>query len=585
MIKDYITKIFSLDLRSLALFRILLGGLIISDLILRALYLKDHYSDLGILPRGILIDRFLNTWTFSLHLINGQVYFQAFLFLLAGIIAVLLMLGYKTRLMTFLSWFLLVSLQNRNYMVLQGGDTVFRVLLFWSMFLPLGARYSIDYALSTNKDNFKNNNYFSMGSVALTIQIAIIYIFNSLTKTHNFWTKDYTALWYALQIDQMVLPVGKILRQFPALCKILTFSTLYIEFYLPFLLFVTFFKDKIRLFLILFFFTFHIGISMTLNVGLFSFICMAAWCAFLPALFWNTISSTKVQSIEIYYDKGCGFCKKMVLIIKTFLFHEKVKLKHLQENEQTKKIFELKNSWVVKTNEGEYLTRFNAFIYLVENSIFKFFTKLLKQKNINIMGEKIYIYISDNRKKFSKLTQYLNYKEYKVNSSKFTQIIVALLLVSVIVHNYSTLKSNTFKLPKAVKNLNLILRLSQNWKMFAPKPLLNDGWYNIVGKLKNGKEVSLFLDNKISWNKPENIQGMYPTQRWRKYMMNIAVKKHTKHRLYFGKWICRSWNAKNKGDNQLETFKIYFMLEKTQPDLTKVKIKKNSLWSHNCFAK
>ena len=62
--------------------------------------------------------------------------------------------------MTIIRWFLLVSLQNTNYMILQGVDTVLRVMLFWGMFLPLGAQYSLDRAFSTIKE--KNCMYFSV---------------------------------------------------------------------------------------------------------------------------------------------------------------------------------------------------------------------------------------------------------------------------------------------------------------------------------------------------------------------------------------------------------------------------------------
>lgn len=56
--------VFSFDLRSMAIFRIGMGLVLIWDLILRCLYFRDHYSDLGVLPRGILIDKFMSDWTF-----------------------------------------------------------------------------------------------------------------------------------------------------------------------------------------------------------------------------------------------------------------------------------------------------------------------------------------------------------------------------------------------------------------------------------------------------------------------------------------------------------------------------------------
>jgi hypothetical protein len=47
-------------------------------------------------------------------------------------------LGYYTRLAMFLSWYPVISLHDRNPIILHNGDGVLRLLLFWGMFLPLG---------------------------------------------------------------------------------------------------------------------------------------------------------------------------------------------------------------------------------------------------------------------------------------------------------------------------------------------------------------------------------------------------------------------------------------------------------------
>ncbi|MCB0386621.1 MAG: hypothetical protein KDD43_14610, partial [Bdellovibrionales bacterium] len=159
-------EVFGLDLRSLALFRVSLGLLIIADLINRGRYLVAHYTDFGVLPRHALLEYFANKWHVSLHLAGGSEGFQAFLFAVAFIFALMLMVGYRTRLATIVSWVLLVSLQLRNPMVLQGGDALFKMLVFWAMFLPLGAKFSVDSALSGVQSKI-DRPFLSMGSVGL----------------------------------------------------------------------------------------------------------------------------------------------------------------------------------------------------------------------------------------------------------------------------------------------------------------------------------------------------------------------------------------------------------------------------------
>ena len=137
-------ELFGIDLRSLALFRICLGLIILIDLLTRLPDLNTFYTDAGLLPRAALVGQ---PQLISAHLMNGTVWFQAVLFLIQGVCAVGLLVGYRTRLMTWLSWVLMVSLHWRFRSILGGGDEYLRYLLFWSVFLPLGARWSVDRAL------------------------------------------------------------------------------------------------------------------------------------------------------------------------------------------------------------------------------------------------------------------------------------------------------------------------------------------------------------------------------------------------------------------------------------------------------
>src|SRR3990167_3086911 len=97
------TQLFSLDLRALAALRVGLAFLILTDLLNRVRYLTAHYTDQGVFP-GAATDQFYqNPFFFSFHSLNGSWEFQAFLFLLAGVFACMLLVGFHTRLATVLS--------------------------------------------------------------------------------------------------------------------------------------------------------------------------------------------------------------------------------------------------------------------------------------------------------------------------------------------------------------------------------------------------------------------------------------------------------------------------------------------------
>src|SRR5262249_33840418 len=146
------------------------------DLVQRAMDLRAHYSDAGVLPRAALIDQFSGDWAISLHLANGTTGFQAFLFTLHALCALCLLVGLRTRLATLACWILCCSLHARNPMVLQGGDDLLRVLLFWSLFLPLGARASVDALASSGRPAHAwSRTWLGAGAVAITLQICAVY--------------------------------------------------------------------------------------------------------------------------------------------------------------------------------------------------------------------------------------------------------------------------------------------------------------------------------------------------------------------------------------------------------------------------
>ena len=183
-----LADLFALDLRSLALLRVGLALLLLGDLALRAGDLRAHYTDAGVLPRSALPP----AGTLSLHLLGGSAAFQGALFAVAAAFAAALLVGWRTPLATAGSWFLLVSLHARNPVVLQGGDILLRVLLFWSLFLPLGARWSLDALRRAGPP--PGNRLVCGGGIALLLQVCFVYWFSVALKSDPCWRADGTPI-------------------------------------------------------------------------------------------------------------------------------------------------------------------------------------------------------------------------------------------------------------------------------------------------------------------------------------------------------------------------------------------------------
>lgn len=278
---------FALDLRSLAVLRIGVGALIVADLVIRAGDFVAHYGDHGVLPRTALVERFMNAWQVCLHAgIGTQA--QMALFVIAGIAGLMLSLGYRTRAATVVSWVLLCSLHSRNYMVLQAGDVALRMILFWGMFLPLGARWSVDARL--RDDAPPTATIRTIATLALVAQLVLIYAAATFSKmTHPVWWRDGLGVYYALNAEEFTTPLGFWLLQFPSLLVVLNYFTLIVQGSVPVMLLSPWRTDALRLVAVMLLVPMHITFALMLDIGLFSYIVCTFWLVMMPTWFWDRV--------------------------------------------------------------------------------------------------------------------------------------------------------------------------------------------------------------------------------------------------------------------------------------------------------
>ena len=275
----FIQKYYALDQRALALMRIALGLIIVSDLLIRFSDLKAFYSNEGMWPEQIMCNLGWHQGFWTIHSLFTNTGWLVFVFLIHILLGTCLVLGYKTRLSTLLVWLLYVSLHNRNVFILQSGDDLLRLVLLISLFLPWGNCYSIE-----SKKQQTTYPYYPLANMAYLILIASVYLFTALLKTSEEWHSEGTALYYALSLEQLRLPlVGDFIYRFPTLLKILTHTVYGIELILPILILWPSRKSHNRGIAFSFILLLHVGIGLTLFVGLFFWISIGAALALLPS--------------------------------------------------------------------------------------------------------------------------------------------------------------------------------------------------------------------------------------------------------------------------------------------------------------
>jgi hypothetical protein len=285
---DFLRKMFGIDPRALAVLRIGMGTMLIWDLFGRIGDFRALYSDEGVLPRTFAIAYMGRMTGLSFHLMSGEAWFHAGLFLTAFVAAVCLAAGYRTRTATIVSWALFASICSRNARAMNAGDSLMLALLLWSCFLPLGIRHSVD-ALKARVQHPPSEPVVSVASAAILLQVACIYLATSLFKSGEPW-RDGSALYYALNGDQFGTSLGKALLQYPGLLIPLTHLTILLEMAGPFLLLWPMPGKKfVRTLAVASFAALHTGIALTMKIGFLPILDILAVLLFLPREVWDGV--------------------------------------------------------------------------------------------------------------------------------------------------------------------------------------------------------------------------------------------------------------------------------------------------------
>jgi len=270
----------AIDLRALAALRIALGTLLLVDLLLRTRNFVVFYTDRGIYPLSYLNPALSEPY--SVHAFDGSLEFQALLFVIAGLFALSLLVGYHTRTATIVSWFLLMSLQTRNPIVLNSGDVLFRMLLFWCIFLPLGERWSID----ARRIDRNRAGVASLATLAIMVQVVLVYAINAVHKLRSEEWLDGSAVPTIMHLEHFTVYLGPYLADVEPLLRLVTFVWLGLVVASPLLLVLTGWP---RVVLASAFAGMHLGMAATMSIGIFPFVSVAGLLVFYHAPVWDRL--------------------------------------------------------------------------------------------------------------------------------------------------------------------------------------------------------------------------------------------------------------------------------------------------------
>ncbi|SDQ54939.1 HTTM domain-containing protein [Natronobacterium texcoconense] len=281
-----------IDTRSLAAFRIAAGLLIVADVLLRARNFRFMYTEEGAVPQSLAMEASADG-AFSVYYFTTSSTAIAALFVLTALVGIQLAIGYRTRIATVVAFLLVISLDHHNPLVLSYADVLFRFLLFWAIFLPLGERWSID---AVHADGPSRDGVTSVASAAILAQIVFMYFLNGYHKTESDLWISGEATPLIMGLDNTTFLLGDFMRNFPTM---LQYGGLTWYYMLLFSWLLVLLGGRARTALVAMFVGGHASFAITVRIGAFPYVAIAGLLLFLQAGFWEDVKTiARYASIE-----------------------------------------------------------------------------------------------------------------------------------------------------------------------------------------------------------------------------------------------------------------------------------------------
>jgi len=510
-----------IDLRSLALFRIFAALLLMHDWFVRLPDLEAFYTSFGLLPIDSTLPKAGGIYHFSL-LDGCRTLPEVQLAFACGLLFYLMLLvGYQTKIAKFASFIFFASVLSRSLVLHASSHLVLIVMLMWSLFLPLGERFSLDHWLFLRKGKkeavdtlaadlgsaeeispavVQSENGFSpwnsspssasassasssalgslqsslsrpsLAALAIIGQIAAIYFFTAFVKYGTPWL-DFTALYYALQIDQVITPLGRWLSNSPLwLIKLMTASTLALEWCSAILILSPLMQPLLRRVAIGALTLLHLGIWLTIDVGDFSPIMVATYALLLLPQDWLWLANLHP------------------------IFGE------------------------AKQEPYQALKRGKALMVL---------PMVLSNLAVAVIASALLL------------------DAYNINAA--TRMHQAKLIA-----------------PPLFQAISKGMFLKQDWHLFAPDVLRDDGWMVIDGLRASGEHWDPLAGKEPTYDKPEHLQSRLPSILWRKYFYRLQKPFFAPYRSYYCKYLLRKSQRDDKPADQLLAMHLIYCREITQ---------------------
>ena len=193
--------------------------------------------------------------------------------------AMLLAIGFFTRISSVVVFLCLASIQQREPFIAHGGDTFLRVTGFFLIFAPAGAALSLDRLIRVHNkvDGLEIAPRAPWAQRMIQFQLALVYFMSFWWKMKGHTWLNGTALYYVTQLHEIQrIPLPGWIRH-PVVLKIGSWSTLILEFSMGVLIWFRRFRYPLLLLGLLF----HLCLECVFNLPMFEWDVLTAYVLFI----------------------------------------------------------------------------------------------------------------------------------------------------------------------------------------------------------------------------------------------------------------------------------------------------------------
>jgi len=193
--------------------------------------------------------------------------------------------GWRPRLQAIGCFVWLVSFQNRNPVIFDGEDTLFRLFGFLMIVMPTGCR-SLREATPPGREPLRVDGWPVR---LMQLEVTLVYFSAAWLKLLGSPWRDGTALYYVMHLDEYWgrFPLPAFLSTSLPVIRLLTWTTMVLEFAIPVLIW---FEPTRRTALILVI-LFHLACDFAMHLFLFHWIMLLGWMSF-----------AKPRDIEVFVE-------------------------------------------------------------------------------------------------------------------------------------------------------------------------------------------------------------------------------------------------------------------------------------------